>query len=54
MKTSPKPFLAITFWARILEDLILIFYIWVSITKKEGTMKKSNLKNTLLLLLGIW
>ena len=55
----PKPNLVITFWASLWlissKDLILIFYIWLSNTTTEVSMKKkSNLNDTLLLLLGIW
>ena len=51
--------LAIIFWAILLminfEDLMLIFYIWVPNTTIECAMKtKSNLNNSLLLLLGVW
>ena len=58
MKSKSKSNLTITFWVVFLminfKDLILIFYIWVSNTTIEGIVKKYNLNNTLLLLLGVW
>ena len=52
----PKPNLAIIFWVVFLmisfEDIMLIFYVWVSNTTIEGAMKIE--KNTLLLLLDVW
>ena len=36
------------------ENHILVFYIWLLNTTIKGSMKKTNLNNTLLLLLGIW
>ena len=57
MKSMSKPYLAIIFWAVILiisiEDLILIFYIWVPNTIIQGDMEKNPVKKNLLLLLAI-
>ena len=58
-KFTSKTYSTIFFWAsfliKIIEDLNLIFYIWVFNIKIEVIMKKkSNLNNTLLSLLGLW
>ena len=59
MKSMSKPYLAIIFWALILiisiEDLILIFYIWVPNTIIQGDIEKKFIqsKKNLLLLLAI-
>jgi hypothetical protein len=59
-RITSKPDSTICFWASSLmisfEDLNLIFYIWVVNTTIEVIILggKSNLNNTLLLLLGLW
>ena len=48
MKSTSKPYIAITFWIVFLmisfEDLIFIFYIWMPNTTIEGTKKKNQFK----------